>query len=165
VVSGRGLSAYIGGQDWRVAWSPPPDPPPGRPHGAEAICVTGDRVVLVSRDGRLWGLPAGRPEEHEGWADTMRREVREEACAEVVSSRLLGFTRGICLRGPQEGLVLVRSHWRAEVRVLRWEPQFEMTHRRLVPADAALWALTIPDGLQPLYRRMFAEAAICAPRS
>jgi hypothetical protein len=40
-----------------------------------------------------------------------------------------------------------------------------MTHRRLVPADEALWALTIPDGRQPLYRRMFAEAAICAPRS
>jgi hypothetical protein len=40
-----------------------------------------------------------------------------------------------------------------------------MTHRRLVPADEALWALTVPDALQPLYRRMFAEAAICVPGS
>lgn len=159
------MSTSIGGQEWRVAWYRPPDPPPGTPHGAEAICVTGDRVVLVSRDGRLWGLPAGRPEEGEGWVDTLRREVREEACAEVVSSRLLGFTRGICVRGPQEGLVLVRSHWRAEVRVLRWEPRFEMTHRRLIPADAAFRFMTIPEGLAPLYRRMFAEAAISAPSS
>jgi hypothetical protein len=59
--------------------------------------------------------------------------------------------------------VLVRSHWRAEVRVLRWEPRFEMTHRRLVPADEAFGSMTIPDGLQPLYRRLFAEAAIVAP--
>ena len=163
-MNGQEVSASVGGQDWRVAWYPPPDPPPGRAHGAEAVCVAGDRVVLVSRDGRLWGLPAGRPEEHEGWVDTLRREVREEACAEVVSSRLLGFTRGICVRGPQEGLVLVRSHWRAEVCVLAWEPRFEMTHRRLVPTEAALRSLTIPEGLAPLYRRLFAEAAI-SPRS
>jgi hypothetical protein len=102
-VSGRDVTASIGGQDWRVAWYAPPHPPPGTPHGAEAVCVAGDRVVLVSRDGRLWGLPAGRPEEHEGWVDTLRREVREEDCAEVVSSRLLGFTRGVCVGGPQEG--------------------------------------------------------------
>jgi ADP-ribose pyrophosphatase YjhB (NUDIX family) len=153
------LTARIGGQHWRVAWFPPPDPPPGTPHGAEAVCVTGDRIVLVSRDGDLWGLPAGRPEPGEDWADTLRREVREEACAEVTSARLLGFSRGLCERGPQEGLVLVRSHWRADVRMQAWRPRFEMTHRRLVPADEAFRSLTIPRGLQALYRRVFAEAA------
>jgi ADP-ribose pyrophosphatase YjhB (NUDIX family) len=164
VVSEREVTASIGGQVWRVAWCPPPDPPPDTRHGAEAICVVTDgRVVLVSRDGRLWGLPAGRPEQSEGWVETLRREVREEACAEVVSCGLLGFTRGVCMRGPQEGLVLVRSHWRAEVRVLRWEPRFEMTHRRLVPAEAALRSMAIPEGLAALYRRMFAQAGISAP--
>jgi hypothetical protein len=83
----------------------------------------------------------------------------------VVSCRLLGFTRGVCVRGPQEGLVLVRSHWRAEVWVLRWEPRFEMTRRRLVPAEAALRSMAIPEGLAALYRRMFAEAGISAPGS
>jgi ADP-ribose pyrophosphatase YjhB (NUDIX family) len=163
VVSERDVTASIGGQVWRVAWCPPPDPPPGPPHGAEAICVTDGRVVLVSRDGRLWGLPAGRPEQSEAWVDTLRREVREEACAEVVSCGHLGFTRGVCMRGPQKGLVLVRSHWRAEVRVLRWEPRFEMTHRRLVPAQAALRSMAIPEGLAGLYRWMFAQAGISAP--
>lgn len=159
-MNGREVTASIGGQDWRVAWSPPPDPPPGTPHGAEAVCVAHGRIVLVSRDGQLWGLPAGRPDAHEDWGDTLRREVREEACAEVMSCTLLGFTRGVCARGPQEGLVLVRSHWRAEVRVQRWQPHFEMAHRRLVPADQAFAQLTLPEGLGSLYRRMFAAAGI-----
>jgi ADP-ribose pyrophosphatase YjhB (NUDIX family) len=160
VVNGPEFRASIGGQDWRIAWYPPPDPPRGTPHGAEAVCFAGGRIVLVSRDRRLCGLPAGRPDGDEDWADTLRREVREEACAEVTSATLLGFSRGVCVRGRQEGLVLVRSHWRAEVRVQRWQPRFEMTHRRLVPADQAVRSLTIAQGLRSLYRRMHAETAI-----
>ena len=80
---GADFTALINGQEWHVAWYPPPDPPPGTPHGAEAVCVAGDRIVVVSPDGQRWGLPAGRPERDERWVDTMRREVREEACAEV----------------------------------------------------------------------------------
>jgi ADP-ribose pyrophosphatase YjhB (NUDIX family) len=161
-MSGRDFGALLDGQDWRITWHPPPDPPRGTRHGAEAVCVAGGRVVLVSRDGRLWGLPAGRPEVSEDWVDTLRREVREEACAEITRASLLGFTRGVCVRGRQEGSVLVRSHWRAEVRLQPWRPRFEMTHRRLVPADEALQSLTIPSGLGTLYRCMFAEAARAA---
>jgi hypothetical protein len=57
-------------------------------------------------------------------------------------------------------VVLVRSHWRAEVRVQRWQPRFEMSHRRLVPADDALGHMTIPEGPGSLYRQVFAQAAI-----
>jgi ADP-ribose pyrophosphatase YjhB (NUDIX family) len=160
VVNGREVTASIGGQDWRVAWCHVSDPPPGSPHGAEAVCVADRRIVLVSRDGQRWGLPAGRPEADEDWGDALRCEVREEACAEVTSATLLGFTRGVCVRGPQEGLVLVRSHWRAAVRLLSWQPRFEMVHRRLVPADEAFAQLSIPEGLSSLYRRMFAAAGI-----
>src|SRR6266545_4810294 len=105
----RALAVSSDGEDWRVAWHPPPDPPPGTPHGAAAVCLVADQVVLISGDGQRWGLPGGRPEPNERWADTLRREIREEACATVTSCRLLGFSRGACVRGPQEGLVLVRS--------------------------------------------------------
>lgn len=159
---GSYLIAAINGQTWHVAWHPPPDPPPGTPHGAEALCLAGDRVVVVSGDGRRWGLPAGRPEQDETWAETMRREVREEACATVTGCRLLGFTRGVCVRGAQEGLVLVRSMWRAEVQPEPWEPQFEMSHRRLLPAREAFRCLTVPDGVGPFYRRLFSEAEVLA---
>lgn len=139
-------------------------PTGGDPHGAAAVCVSGDRVVLVSSDGRRWGLPGGRPEQGERWADTLRREVAEEACAVVERARLLGFTRGTCVRGPEQGLVLVRSMWRAEVRLERWAPRFEIAHRRLVPADEALRQVVIAEpGAGPIYRRMFVEAAASAP--
>jgi ADP-ribose pyrophosphatase YjhB (NUDIX family) len=157
----RDLEVASNGGDWRVGWYPPPDPPSGTPHGAAAECVSGGRVVLVSSDGQRWGLPGGRPEPHEQWVDTLRREVAEEACAKVTSARLLGFTRGECVRGPEEGLVLVRSMWRAEVRLQRWAPRFETAHRRLVPADEALRSLVIVEpGMGPVYRRMFVEAGL-----
>jgi ADP-ribose pyrophosphatase YjhB (NUDIX family) len=149
------------GQDWRVAWYPPPGPPPGTPHGAAAVCVSGGRVVLVSRDGRWWGIPGGRPEGKESWDGTLRREVREEACAVVTGCTLLGFTRGVCVRGPQEGLVLVRSLWRADVCLESWDPCFEMAYRRLVPAGEALRSVTAAESaMGPVYRRMFMQAAI-----
>jgi ADP-ribose pyrophosphatase YjhB (NUDIX family) len=152
------------GGDWRVGWYPPPDPPSGTPHGAAAVCVSGDRVVLVSSDGQRWGLPGGRPEQGEGWIDTLRREVAEEACAVVERARLLGFTRGTCVRGPEQGLVLVRSMWRVEVRLERWAPRFEIAHRRLAPADEALRSVLIAEpGVGPIYRRMFAQAAASTP--
>jgi ADP-ribose pyrophosphatase YjhB (NUDIX family) len=158
---GRDLAVSSDGQQWRVGWYPPPDPPPGSPHGAAAVCVSGNRVVLVSSDGRRWGLPGGRPEDNEDWVDTLRREVAEEACAVVHSARLLGFTRGRCVQGPEEGLVLVRSMWRAEVRLRRWAPRFEIANRRLLPADEALRLVTVAEpSVGPIYRRMLLEAAL-----
>jgi ADP-ribose pyrophosphatase YjhB (NUDIX family) len=154
------------GGDWRVGWYPPPDPPPGTPHGAAAVCVSDDQVVLISTDGQRWGLPGGRPEPHERWIDTLRREVAEETCAVVERARLLGFTRGICIRGPEEGLVLVRSMWRAEVRLERWAPRFEIPYRRLLPANEALRSVVIAEpSVGPIYRRMFTEAAVASAPS
>lgn len=49
------------GQDWWVAWFPPPDPPPGTPHGAAGICLAGDQVVVIGTDGRTWACPVGVP--------------------------------------------------------------------------------------------------------
>ena len=146
------------GQQWRMAWHPPPAPPAGRMHGSAAVCVTAGQVVLVSSDGARWGLPGGRPEPGEDWVDTLRREVAEEACATVTGHRLLGYSRGACVRGPEQGLVLVRAHFRAEVTLNPWRSVFEMSDRRLVAASDAYPAMWIEDGFQPMYRRIFAEA-------
>jgi hypothetical protein len=56
--------------------------------------------------------------------------------------------------------VLVRSLWRAAVAVELWEPRFEITHRRLVPAAEAFACLALPAGLRPLHRRAFTEAGL-----
>jgi ADP-ribose pyrophosphatase YjhB (NUDIX family) len=151
-----------GGQQWLVSWHPPPGPPDGTPHGAEGVCVTADGdLVVISPDGTIWDLPAARPEPGESWEQTLRREMDEEACATVAGVRLLGFTRGQCLTGPERGTVLVRSVWRAEVELRPWEALFEIADRRVVPPDAVEEALSL--GSHPfaaIIRRELAEAAL-----
>jgi ADP-ribose pyrophosphatase YjhB (NUDIX family) len=159
---GQELQIQSNGQDWLVSWHPPPLPPPGTPHGAEGVCVTpAGEVVLISPDGKLWDLPAGRPEVGETWEDTLRREMLEEACATVVAATLLGFTRGACVRGPETGRVLVRSVWRAEVELAPWEPRFEIAHRRVVAATHVMGHLAIETHpFAPIIRRELQEASV-----
>lgn len=149
------------GGDWRMAWYPPGDAPPGQPHGANGFCVTtDDEVVLISPDGSRWGWPGGRPELGESWEDTLRREMLEEACAMVTDARLLGFVRSRCLAGPEEGLVLIRSIWRAQVRLLPWQPQHEIPFRRVVPVHGLARHLWMEDGAEPIYSRAAREAGL-----
>ena len=149
------------GGDWLIAWHSPAAVPQGTAHGANAFCVTADeRVVLISDDGQRWGWPGGRPEGAESWEQTLRREVMEEACAAVVDARLLGFCRAVCLTGPEQGLVLVRSVWLAHVELMPWEPRFEIVHRRVVPAAELLAHLWMEQGFEPIYHRALVEAGL-----
>jgi hypothetical protein len=145
-------------QHWQSTWYPPAEVPSGTAHGSTGVCLVDGEVVLVTEDGRRWQLPGGRPENDETWADTLDREVYEEACATVLHRRLLGYSRGVCLRGPETGLVLVRALWRADVRLEDWSPECEMTQRRLVPQHDVWDTLSIPTGYEPVYRRILFEA-------
>jgi hypothetical protein len=158
---GEEFAIRANGGNWIVAWQPPSVAPEGTPHGATGICLTADGgLVLISDDGERWGLPGGRPVEHESWEQTLHREVLEEACAIVVKARLLGFTRGRCVAGPEKGLVLVRSLWRAEVQLATWKPQFEIAFRRVVPAEEWSDHLWIDEGFAAIFSRAFAEAGL-----
>ena len=148
------------GQPWTASWHPPAPPPPGKPHGSAAICRSQDgRIVLVSADqGETCYFPGGRPEGNEDWLETLEREVYEEACARVLDATLLGFSWGTCLEGPEEGLILVRGLWVADVSLEPWEPDHEMTDRILVPADEVLGRIQIDQGMGPLVHRWVSEA-------
>jgi len=155
------LAVISNGGDWLISWHPPEGQPEGRPHGATGVCVTDSReVVLVSDDGVSWGFPGGRTEPGEDWMDTLHRELLEEACAGVLNAELIGWGRGECLTGPEQGLVLVRSMWNVRAEVYDWEPQFEMTHRRLFPPDQAHRALHMERGMEPIYLRQLKEAGL-----
>ena len=136
---GETMMAVSGGQRWRTSWHPAGGRPDGRNHGAAGVCVGNDGrdLVLISSDQEHWAFPAGRPEGDETLRETLDREMREEACVDVVEARLLGFARSECVQGHENGLVLVRSIWFAVVTIRTWEPQFEIDHRKIVPvADA-----------------------------
>ena len=153
------ISIRAGGEDWVSSWHPPPQAPAGTSHGAAGICVThSSEIVLISRDGLSWDLPAGRPEGEETWEETLRREMLEEACATVVDARLLGFYRSACLSGPERGRVLVRSFWRADVVLADWQPRFEISHRRTVPAGDVISQL--PSPFLPFFRRALIDAGL-----
>ena len=158
---GVGLEMRGGGQTWTVTWHPPPDGPVGQRHGAMGICVTAAReVVLISEDGETWDLPAGRPEGAETWEETLRREMLEEACAAVTDARLLGFVRGVCIEGHEQGLILVRSVWRADVDLMPWDPQFEIAHRRLVAPSDVLSGLHVPPAARAVAARALRETGL-----
>src|SRR6266545_715293 len=139
-----------------------PWPMSGRTCGRVSALAKAAAGRLVSGDDDLWGLPGGRPEPGRGLGGHLAAGGGEEACATVTGCRLLGFGRGVCVRGREAGLVLVRALWRAEVRLDPWVPRFEMRRRHLVPAAEAFDSMWIPDGHGPMYRRIFAEAALAA---
>lgn len=101
-----------------------------------------------------------RTEPGENWHDTLCREMLEEACATVVEAKLLGFMWARCLSGHEEGLVLVRSTWRAQVELAEWLPQFEVPHRKVVPVTELRHHLFMEEGFEPLYLRQLQEAGI-----
>lgn len=147
------------GLHWAVSWHPPHTPPEGIPHGSAGICITAaHEVVLVSTAGETWDFPAGRPEGRESWQGTLFREMLEEGCAVVCAARLLGFSRGRCCAGPEEGRVLVRSIWLANVQLLDWSPQFEIRQRRLVPIEQAI--ACAPAFYRAVWQRAFYEAGL-----
>lgn len=97
------------------------------------VCLTEDgKLVLVSETGENWNLPGGHPESGEAPEETLSRELLEEACAEMLTCRLLGWQR---VDDPRE-LAYLQLRYVARVRLHVFNPGHEIKHHRLVsPQD------------------------------
>ena len=104
------------------------------PNGLEVRQVSGvcfipvGEIVLVSETGNEWNLPGGHPEAGETPPETLTREVTEEACAEVLACRLIGWQR---VDDPREPAYL-QLRYVVQVRLREFRPAHEVRHRRLV---------------------------------
>jgi ADP-ribose pyrophosphatase YjhB (NUDIX family) len=132
------------GRQLIATWMPPPFRPPRRSTTqALGLCFTADRlIVLVSADGRSWTLPGGTIEPGETAAQTLRREVREEACTEVWHTVYLGCQRVDDPTNPTGPVHYYQTRFWTRVALGPFEPAFETVARRLVEPEHLLATLS-----------------------
>lgn len=138
----------VNGKDYRVIW-----------HGADfiplrgmtvqvsGICFTasGDIVLVAGPEDKNWSLPGGHLECRESLEEAFAREVREEACAEVMECTYIGCQE--VHEMTRNGSVHFSARFWGKVLLLPFEPKFEITRRVCVRPeefiDSLNWATVL----------------------
>ena len=132
------------GRPVTISWLPLPfEPPLDQTTQAYGICFTdnGD-IVLITQNNRYWNLPGGTVEDEETLAQTLKREVWEEACAEVVDWAYIGCQRIDDPESPIGRTHYYQSRFWARVTLQEFKPQFETVARKIVSPDQFLSSLS-----------------------
>jgi ADP-ribose pyrophosphatase YjhB (NUDIX family) len=107
------------------------------------FCFTSEgHVLLVCCEPEFWNLPGGQVEPGEDPADTLVREVAEEACARVIRARYLACQHVWDPEAPDGRTSHYQTRWWARVELDPGLPHHETVDRRLVPRDAVLSTLS-----------------------
>jgi 8-oxo-dGTP pyrophosphatase MutT (NUDIX family) len=129
---------------------------------SEVLGFTDDGLLVVVAEGDpdFLGLPGGHREAGESLEETLRRELREEACAELLEFELIGYQRFRHLEGDAVRLVTTDAMYWARVRCDDFDPRFETRTRRLLTIDEAR---RLPSWSHPLCERQL-DRAVTAER-
>ncbi|MEU9207772.1 NUDIX hydrolase [Streptomyces sp. NPDC048415] len=118
-------------------------PPEHRVTQAYGFCFTAaGEVVLVATAAGFWNLPGGQVEPGERPPETLVREVAEEACAQVISSRFLACQHVWDPQAPAGPRSHYQTRWWARVELQPWRPAHETVERRLVLPERVVGALS-----------------------
>lgn len=98
-------------------------------------CVNEDGHLLLVKNKRGWGFPGGHPEGKETVLETLHRELKEEANAEIEPVMLIGYME---VNDPQnedvEGKHYLQLRYLAKVTNLAdWSGDFETDERMFAP--------------------------------
>ncbi|MBI2851396.1 MAG: NUDIX domain-containing protein [Chloroflexi bacterium] len=108
---------------------------------ASGICFTdGGLIVLVTVDGKSWGLPGGHPENGETIEEAFIREVNEEAYSIVTSLVYLG-TQEVNDPGNPQGPTYYQTRFWARVQLNEFRREYETIGRKLVNPSALISTL------------------------
>ncbi len=109
---------------------------------ASGICFTDDGlIVLVTGDGKSWGLPGGHPENGETIEEAFIREVNEEACSIVTSLVYLGTMQEFNEPESPAGPVTYQTRFWARVQLNEFSREYETIGRKLVNPSALILTL------------------------
>ena len=134
ILDGREITVRWRGSDF--------SPPRYLVRQASGICITHEGlIVLVSGDGKSWGLPGGHPEKGETLKETFIREISEEACAMVTQLSYLGVSEVADPGNPEGFPVTYQARFWARVRLDEFKPEYETTDRKLVSPDDLITTL------------------------
>jgi len=116
-----------------ITWHPADFVPPRRRiTQAYGICFTDNGLVVLVSNGDHWTLPGGTVEQGETIEETLVREVREEACARVISHVYLGSQEVKDIKEGQEVTPYYQTRFWARVSLDEFKQEFEIRERCLV---------------------------------
>lgn len=141
-----------------VEWMPASFMPPySLIRQASGLCFTrSGKIVLVSANAVDWTLPGGSIEPSEWVHEALVREVREEACADVISHRYLGCQRVDDPANPHGAVRYYQARYWARVELQPFCPAFEIKQRRIV--DPADFLAVLAWGNSPIASQLLADA-------
>ena len=142
--SARAVESFLDqGRLCTATWFDPPfRPEPPDCNQAYGICFDASgRILLVRLEGDYWNLPGGGVEAGETLEEALIREVGEEACARVITSRYIGCQRIDDPAHPSGPQRYYQSRFWARVELVDWEARFEASERCLVASGDFLATL------------------------